>query len=57
LVIQGADATKAYLVDLTSPTYCGSLTIAKAQIQNVDFTTNYDYTGDFTLHIYSISSL
>ncbi len=51
----GSGATKTYLVDLTSPTYCGSVTIAKAQIENVDFTTNYDYTGDFTLHIYSVT--
>jgi hypothetical protein len=51
----GSGASKTYLVDLSSPTYCGSTTIAKAQITNVDFTTNYDYTGDFTLHIYSIT--
>ena len=51
----GSGATKTYLVDLTSPTYCGSLSIAKAQIRNVDFTTNYDYSGDFTLHVYSVT--
>lgn len=51
----GNGATKTYLVDLSSPSYCGSLSIAKAQITNLDFTTNYEYTGDFTLHVYSIT--
>ena len=51
----GTGANKAYLVDLSSPSYCGASTIAKAQITNLDFTTNYAYAGDFTLHVYSIS--
>ncbi len=51
----GTGANKAYLVDLSSPSYCGSSTIAKAQITNVDFTTNYAYTGDYTLHITGIT--
>ena len=51
----GTGVTKTYLVDLSSPSYCGSLTIAKAQITNMDFTTNYEYTGNYTLHVYSIT--
>jgi hypothetical protein len=51
----GTGATKTYLVDLASPSYCGSLTIAKAQITNMDFTTNYEYTGNYTLHVFSIT--
>ena len=51
----GNGSTKTYLVDLSSPTYCGSLTIAKALISNIDFTTNYDYTGNFTMHIFGVT--
>ena len=31
------------------------MSLAKAQIQNIDFTTNYDYADDFTIHIYSVT--
>ncbi len=51
----GNGATKTYLVDMTTATYCSTYTMAKAQIQNIDFTTSYSYAGDFTLDIYSVT--